>query len=164
MKCFYQLVFCTELQRIKFRQQGVVLPPIISGVRKHLQACGIGYRGRGQDTTCTPRLHMRDWGQFDSSCVDPRCGLIPSKVTEGHVQGHMCVLVFIHEREGLSASICMQAIIHTNTHTHTRRYFHLHTAGLERVEQHRGPTVRPKPTVHSFLSHRTFAARSTTSG
>lgn len=98
-------------------------------------------------------VHVRHEARL--TAIQPYCGLIPSQVTKDHMKGHMCV----HEREGLSASVCMQAIIHMHiqfTHTLRHRYFHLHTTGLERVEQHRGPTVCPKPTVHSFLSHWTF--------
>lgn len=104
--------------------------------------------------------HMCVLGTEDRlSATEPCCGLIPSQVTKGHMQGHMCVPVCVHEREGLSASVCMQAVILMHiqfTHTLRHRYFHLHTTGLGRFEQHRGPTVCPKPTVHSFLSHWTF--------
>lgn len=122
--------------------------------------CGKGYRGWGQNdnhTVCVC-VSVEILGIEDRlTATEPCCGLIPSQVTKGHT----CALVSVHEREGLSTCVyaCKQlytCMFSLHTHTHTHNYTWVFPSTHYRAEQHRGPAVCPKPTVHSFLSHWAF--------
>ena len=62
------------------------------------------------------------------TAIEPCCGLILSKVTEGHTRGHMCVR--LKERDCLGAYACKQpntCMYSSHTHTHTHIHTHTHT-------------------------------------